>query len=112
MHIGHVAGVDAAFHGLEIIALLLALRDEHVAQRQIAPLDGGRRRLLALRSHIGPDHARALDTGVGLDPHVLASLRRRRHVHALAVNREFQAVISAADAVLLVAAEVERGTAV
>jgi len=43
---------------------------------------------------------------------VLAGLRRRRHVDALPVNRELEAMIGAADAVLLVAAEVERRTAV
>src|SRR5262249_37955985 len=59
-----------------------------------------------------PVHARPLYSGVGLDPHVLAGLRRRRYVDALPVNRELQAVIGATDAVLLIATEVERRTAV
>src|SRR5262249_47812933 len=60
----------------------------------------------------GPHHAGALDAGIALDPHVLARLRRRRHVDALSVDRELEAVIGAADAVLLVAAEIERRAAV
>src|SRR5262245_757227 len=99
-------------HGLEIVALLQAFRDEDMARRQVAPLDGRRRGLLSLRSHIGPDDAGALDAGVAFDPHVLAGLRRRRHVDALSVDRELQAVVGAADAVFLVAAEVEGRTAV
>ena len=110
--IGHVAGVDAAFHGLEIVALLQALGDEHVARRQGAPLDLRRRRHLVARPHIGPHDAGPLDAGIGLDAHVLAKVRRRGDVDAFAGAREFQAVIGAADAVLLVAAEVERDPAV
>src|SRR5262249_55441388 len=112
VHVGYVAGIDAAFHRLKVIAFLQALRDEHVARRQIAPLDRGGRGLLALRSHIGPDDAGALDAWIAFDPHVLAGLRRRRHVDALPVDRKLQTVIGAADAVLLVAAEVKRGAAV
>src|SRR5262249_20076589 len=101
-----------AFHGLEIIALLQAFRNEDVARREIAPLDSGGRGLLALRSHIGPDHARALDAGGGLDPHVLAGLRGRRYRDAFPVDRALHALIGAADAVFLIATEVERRTAV
>jgi DNA-binding IclR family transcriptional regulator len=41
-----VARVDAALDGLQIVAFLQALRNEHMAIREIAPFDGGRRRLL------------------------------------------------------------------
>jgi hypothetical protein len=110
--VGHVAGVDAALHRLQIVALLQTLRDEYVAFRQGAPLDLGRLGLLVLRSHIGPDDAGALDAGISLDPHFLARLRRRRHVDAPAIARELEAVVGAPDAVFLVAAEVERSAAV
>ena len=75
---------------------------------------GSSRRLLAL-AHVGPDEARALDhlVGLGLDA-VLEVLRRRhvRHVDAVAFDVELPAVIDAAQAAFLVAAEEQRGAAV
>ncbi len=112
MHVGYVAGVDAAFHGLQVVGFLQPLGHEHVARRQAAPFDLRRRRLLVLRPHIGPDHAGPLDARIGLDAHQLAGLRRRRHVDAAAVAGEFEPVVGAADAVLLVAAEEQRSAAV
>lgn len=112
VHIGHVAGIDAALHGLEVVALLQALGDEHVACRQGAPLDLRRGRHLVVRPHIGPHDPGSLDAGIGLDAHLLAKVRRRGNVDAFAGAGEFQAVIGAADAVLLVAAEIERDAAV
>ena len=111
VHVGDVAGVDPAFHRLEVVAFLQPLRDEYMARWQRAPLDAGRRRLLVLRPHVGPDDAAALDARVGRDAHVLAGLRRRRHLHALAAAVELQPVVRTADAVLFIAAEIERHAA-
>ena len=111
VHVGDVAGVDAAFHRLKVVAFLQPLRDKHVAVGQRAPFDLRRRRLLLLRPHIGPHDAGALDAWVSLDAHGLARLRRRRHIDALAVARELQPVIGATNAVLFIAAEEQRGAA-
>jgi hypothetical protein len=107
-----MAGVDPALHGLQIAALLQALGNEDVSSRQGAPLDFRRSGLLVLRAHIGPHDAPALDARIGLDAHALAGLRRRRHVHAFPMTVELQPMIGAAEAVLLVAAEIERRAAV
>src|SRR6516225_9284660 len=111
MHISDVAGVDATLHGLQIVALLQPLRDEDMAYWQIAPFDAGWRRFLFLQPHKRPDDAGAFDAGITFDPHRGAGLRRGRHVHAVAEAVEFEAVIGAADSVLLVSAEVERSAA-
>jgi hypothetical protein len=112
VHVGDMAGVDPALHGLQIAALLQALGNEDVSSRQGAPLDLRRSGLLLLRAHIGPHDARALDARIGLEAHALAGLRRGRHVHAFPMPVEFQPMIGAAEAVLLVAAEIERRAAV
>ena len=89
-----------------MIALVLG-QVQHLERRQLG-------RLLAL-AHVGPDEARALDhlVGLGLDA-VLEVLRRRhvRHVEAVAFDVELPAVIDAAQAAFLVAAEEQRGAAV
>ncbi len=106
-----MAGVDAALHRLQVVAFLQTLADEHLGRRQAAPLDLGRRRLLVRRPHVGPHQAAALDARIGLDGHELAQLRRRRHLDAAPVAGELEAVIGAADAAFLVAAEIQRGAA-
>ena len=82
--------------------------------RAIARPRSRQRRRLGALAHIDPDHAVALGglVGLGLDL-VLEVLMRRhvRHVDAVAVHVVFPAVIDAADAVLLVAAEKQRGAA-
>jgi hypothetical protein len=67
------------------------------------------------RAHVNPDQSGALLHPIGLGADLLLEILRRRHVRhfqTLAVDVEFPAVIDAADAVLLVAAEEQRGTAV
>jgi hypothetical protein len=115
VHEAHVRGVDAAFHGLQVVAFLQPLGHEHVALGQVGPFDAGWLGLLVLRAHVGPDDAGALDARVAGDGHALAHLRlvgRLRHVDALAVDVELQAVVAAAHAVVFVAAVVERHAAV
>src|SRR5262249_2180345 len=72
----------------------------------------GRRRALA---HIGPDQAVALEhlVALGLDLLRKGVVRRHvRHVEAIAVDVELPAVIGAAQPLVLVAAEEQRGAAV
>ena len=57
----YVAGVDAAFHGLQLVALLLALSEVPMRRRHVRPFERRQRRLQIGRPHIGPDHAAALD---------------------------------------------------
>ena len=66
------------------------------------------------RPHIGPDDVAELDARVGLELDLLAEAacgRLRRHVDALPGHIIFPAVIGAAQAVLLVAAEPQRHAA-
>jgi len=112
VHVRHVAGVDAAFHGLQVIGFLQPPGHVDMAFRQAAPLHLGQAGLGLGRPHVGPDDGTALDARIGLDAHAAAALRRRRHIHAFAQAVELQAVIGAADAVLFVAAEVQRHAAV
>ena len=81
---------------------------------QVQHFERGQRRRLLARAHVGPDEARALGhlVGLGLDA-VLEVLRRRhvRHVEAVAFDVELPAVIDAAQAAFLVAAEEQRGAA-
>ena len=72
------------------------------------------RRLLLRRPHIGPQHAAALDQRIGFELDLLAEaafLRLRRHVDALPGHVVFPAMIGAAQAGLLVAAEPQRDAA-
>src|SRR3546814_15777863 len=103
-----MAGIDAAFHGLHVIACLHALGHEYVAVGQVCPLHARSFRLLVFGTHVGPDYPRALHTGVAGDGHLFAHLGRLRDIHALAFNIELQAMIAAADAIIFVAPEIER----
>ena len=65
-------------------------------------------RLMFRRTHIGPQHAATLDQRIGADFDAgteAVLLRLRRKVHALAGHVVFPAMIDAADAAFLVAAE-------
>ncbi len=114
MQEGDVARVDAAFHRLQIVRFLPALRDVDMAARQMHPFEVRRRRLLGRRAHIGPDHPAQLDGRIGLELDLLREAARRRlgrHVDALPGHVVFPAVIAAAQAALLVAAEPQRHAA-
>ena len=115
MQEGDVAGIDAAFHRLQPVRLLEPLRHEAVARRHHGELPLRQRRLLLGRTHVGPQHAAALDQRIGLQLDLLAvaAFRRlRRHFDALAGVVVLPAVIGAAQAVVLVAAEPQRDAAV
>ena len=110
-----VAGVDAAFHRLQPVGLLKPLRHEAVRGRHHGEFPFRQRRLLLGRAHIGPQHAAALDQRIGLqfDLLAVAALARLRwHLDALPGVIVFPAVIRAAQAAMLVAAEPERHAAV
>src|SRR5689334_6549702 len=115
MQEGDVAGVDATFHRLEPVALLYALRHEALLERYGRELPLRQRRLLLRRPHVGPQHAAALDERIGLQLDLLAVAalaRLRRHLDALAGVVVLPAVIGAAQAAVLVAAEPQRHAAV
>ena len=114
MQEGDVAGIDAAFHRLQPVALLQPLRHEAVARRHHGELPLRQRRLLLGRAHVGPQHAAALDQRIGLQLDLLAVAalaRLGRHLDALAGVVVFPAVIGAAQPVVLIAAEPQRDAA-
>src|SRR5207248_9162329 len=97
------------------IALALREDDLHLAFRQQRRLDRrqGRGRFLPL-AHIDPDEAVALGGLVGLRldmPLEIGIAGNVRRIDAIAVGVVFPAVINAANTVLLVAPQKERGTA-
>ena len=111
MQEGDVARIDAAFHGLQPVALLQPLRGEGLLRRHHREFPLRQRRLVVGRPHIGPQHVADLHQRVGgqLDLLAEAALNRLgRHVHALPIHIVFPAVIGAAQAGLLVAAEPQR----
>ena len=60
-----VGGVDAAFEGLQPVALLDHLRDMAMRRRHLRPLEVGQRWHVLARPHVGPDDAAQFDGGVG-----------------------------------------------
>ena len=109
-----MAGIDAAFHRLQPVRFLDALRHEALLGRHLREFPFRQRRLLVGRAHIGPQHAAAFDQRIGLQLDLLAEAafdRLRRHLDALAGVVVFPAVIGAAQAAFLVAAEPQRDAA-
>ncbi len=114
MQKAEMRGVDVAFERLQPVAFALGEGDLQFALGQQRGFDPRQRRGLGALAHIDPDEAVALGDLVGLGPDlflVVLMRRRVRHVDAIAVHVEFPAVIDAAEAVLLVAAEEQRGAA-
>ena len=109
-----VAGIDAALHRLEVVALLQPLGVVAMRRRQRRPFEFRERRLQLGRPHVGPQDSAALDQRIGLQLDLLAEAafgRLRRHLDALAGVVVFPAVIGAAQPVVLVAAEPQRHAA-
>ena len=109
-----VAGVDAALHRLQIVALLQPLGVVAMRGRQHRPFELRQRRLQFRRPHVGPQNPAALDQRIGLQLDLAAEAafgRLRRHLDALAGVVVFPAVIGAAQPVVLVAAEPQRHAA-
>ena len=115
MREGEMRSIDGSFHRLHPVAVLpflgdVAVRGRHQRHLQIRQL--GHR---LGRAHIGPDHVAPFAHRIGLDPDQVFCIEigiGGRHVDASAVGVEFPAVIDAADAAFLVAAEPEIGAAV
>src|SRR3954451_15666708 len=109
-----MGGVDAALHGLQIVALLRALGNETAAVRDLRPLERGQGWLQSRWAHVDPDNVTQLHAGIGLELDLLAEpalLGLRRNFDALSGDVVFPAVIGAAQPVLLIAAEPQRHAA-
>ena len=112
---GGVGGVDAAFQGLEPVAFLDVFGDMAVGRRDGGPLKAGRWRPVFRGAEVGPDDAAEFHSGVGGGGHFGGEIAVGGFVHhigALAVDVEFPAVIDAAEAAFLVAAQPEGGESV
>ena len=72
-----VAGIDAALHRLQPVALLQALGDEGLLGRDGGEFPFRQRRLLIGRAHIGPQHRPALHQRVGLELDLAGRSRSR-----------------------------------
>ena len=115
MREGEMRGVDRAFQRLHPVAVLPFLRDVAVRGRHQRHFQVGQLGHLPRRAHIGPDHVAPFAHRIGFDPDQVFGIEigiGGRHVDAAAVGVEFPAVIDAADAAFLVAAEPEIGAAV
>jgi hypothetical protein len=88
--------------------------DPNLVLWQVEDLKAGELGWLGARTHVNPNYAGALDHLVGLGLHLLHEAGRRNawHIHAIAGNIELPAVIDAAQAARLVAAEKQRGATV
>ena len=58
--------IDAAFHRLQPVGLLQALRHERLRRRHGRKFPFGQRRLTVRWPHVGPEHAAALDQRIRL----------------------------------------------
>ena len=114
MREGEMRGVDRAFHRLHPVAVLPFLGDVAVRGRHQRHFQRGQFRHLLRRAHIGPDHVAPFAHRIGFDADQVLGVEigiGGRHVDAAAVGVELPAVIDAADAAFLVAAEPEIGAA-
>jgi hypothetical protein len=110
-----VGRVDLAFQRLQPVAFLDPHGHVRVLGRHHVPFHAGKRRRFGVRPHVGPQHAVAFLDRIRLHANPLEHgrvLRLGRHFLAAAVDRELPAVVHAAQAALLVAAEQQRRAAV
>lgn len=109
----HVRGVDVALQRLQPVALPLQAPDLVAGDQVGLDVGQGRGRFL-LPAHVHPHQAVAFGRAIGLGMHLVLEFLARRHVghvHAVPSHVELPAVVDAADAAFLVAAQVERGAA-
>ena len=114
MRESEMRGVDRAFQRLHPVAVLPFLGDVAVRGRHQRHFQRGQFGHLLGRAHIGPDHVAPFAHRIGLDADQVLGVEvgiGGRHVDAAAVGVELPAVIDAADAAFLVAAEPEIGAA-
>ena len=109
-------GVDVAFERLQPIALAVGQGDVSIVRiGGDRGLDLRKRRRLGALAHVDEHHAAALGGLVGLGLHaggIFVLVRQIGLIEAIAVDVELPAVIAAAKAVILVAAEEQRRQAV
>ena len=116
MEKAQVRGVDVAFERLQPIALAVGQRDVSVVGVSgDGGFDLGEGRRLGALAHVDEHHPAALGGLVGLGLHarwIFVLVGQVGLIEAIAVDVELPAVIGAADAVILVAAEKQRRQAV
>jgi len=111
---GEMRGVDVALQRLHPVAFALDAEQLHIIRGQQRRLELGQRRRLLRLAHIDPDQAVALLHRIRFGAHLILEilmLGQVRHVGAASVGIELPAVVDAADAAFLVAAEEQRGAA-
>ena len=109
-----MAGIDAALHRLQPVGVLQPLRCIGLFRRHRRELEFWQPRLVLRLSHIGPQHAAALDQRIGaqLDHRAEPTLLRlRRNLHALPGHVVFPAMVRTAQPALLIATEPQRHAA-
>src|SRR5262245_43303764 len=116
MEEAQVRGIDVAVDRLQPTALAVDQRDVSIVG---IGGDGGfdlrERRCLGALTHVDENHPAALGGLVRLGPHtggIFCLVRQVGLIEAIAVDVELPAVISAADSVILIAAEKQRRQAV
>ena len=110
----HVARIDAALHRLQPVRFLQPLGDEALLGGHRGKLPLRQRRLLIGRPHIGPQHRTEFHQRIRRQLDLLAEAgfdRFGRHLGALAGDVVLPAMIRAAQAAFLVAAEPQRHAA-
>ncbi len=109
-----MARIDAAFQCLQPVALLQALGNVALLGRHGSEFPFRRWRLQFRRSHIGPQHVAAFRQRIGLELDLLAEAAfrgLRGHLDALPGHIILPAMIGAAQAIFLIAADPKRGAA-
>ncbi len=107
--------VDIAFEALEPVGFALEQGDGQILFRNEQRLVHRQRRRFGPRAHVNPDQAGLFAHPIAFCANLFLEILRRgdvRHFEAVAIHVELPAVIDAADAVLLVTAEEQRGAAV
>src|SRR3954469_10003507 len=104
-----MAGVDIAFDRLDEVALLVIEHDVALLLRRGCPFELWQLRFELWRAHVQPDQSRPFTNGVTNQSNFVLELGLwwlGRHVHALATDVEFPAMINTAQAAFLVSAQI------
>ena len=115
MHDRRVGGIQPAFQPLQPVGFLDHLGHVTLRFRHLGPGEFRRGRHFLGGPHVSPDQPAKFDGGIGLDVDLVLEvvlLRLIHHLRAGAGDIEFPAVVDAAQAALLVPAEIQRGETV
>src|SRR6516165_5988693 len=110
-----MTGIDAAFHCLQPVAVLQALRRITPLHRYGGEFELRQSRLMLRWTHVGPQHSAPQHQRIGTqpDPRTKSTLLRfRRDLDALAGYIVFPAVIRATQTAFLVTSKPERDATV